>query len=40
MKSVYRYVITFAAVLLAIAGIWMLYERCSHQPWTRDGQPC
>lgn len=38
MKSVYRYVITFAAVLLAVAGIWMLYERYSHQPWTRDGQ--
>jgi len=38
MKSALRYFLTCAAVLLAAVGIWLLYDRYSHHPWTRDGQ--
>lgn len=36
MKS--SHAITFAAVLLALVGGFLLYQRYESRPWTRDGQ--
>ncbi|MDD5200830.1 MAG: HlyD family secretion protein [Terrimicrobiaceae bacterium] len=38
MKSGYKYAITLSVVLLALVGAFLLYERYSLHPWTRDGQ--